>query len=44
MWKHKCRRVLSWFVRAGTETLVILAGAALISGLWYVLFILRPVG
>ena len=36
------RKVLSWLTRVFVDALVILAGAALIAGLWYVLFILRP--
>lgn len=37
------RKVLSWLGRVGVDALVILAGAALIAGLWYVLFIIRPI-
>lgn len=36
------RKVFSWLSRVLVDSLVILVGAALIAGLWYVLFILRP--
>lgn len=37
------RKVLSWLAHVWADALVILAGAALIAGLWYVLFIIRPI-
>lgn len=37
------RKVFSWLTHVWVDALVILAGAALIAGLWYVLFIIRPI-
>ena len=37
------RKLLSWLTRVGTDALVIFSSAALITGLWYVLFIIRPI-
>lgn len=37
------RKVLSWLTHVWADALVILAGAALIAGLWYVLFIIRSI-
>ena len=38
---HHMKKALSWLAGVASETLVIAAGAAMISGLWYLGFVVK---
>ena len=38
---HHVKKALSWLAGVASETLVIAAGAAMISGLWYLGFVVK---